>query len=278
MDISSLFQGGIIGFREGLEAFLIIAIMLEYLNKTKQQSFKKNVKKGLFIGLGASLVFGIIMFSVVTALNANSSTIAKAWESVVSLFAVILITTFIIWMIKHGRHMVKEVEDSVANNLSKKGLISIAAVMVAREGAEIVLFMAASTDKSLYSVGIVVGVLIAAALTLMIYKSLVKVNLSLIFNITLAYLILQAGFLLGYSIHEGLSFFKSINILEETHVLYAKVFNLSGTMFDHKTGAVGIPMYVLFGWYSKPEWIQFLSQYIYTILLFVFWRKTEKNN
>lgn len=276
MDISSLFQGGIIGFREGLEAFLIIAIMLEYLNKTKQQSFKKNVKQGLFVGLGSSLVFGIIMFSVVSALNANSSTIAKAWEAVVSLIAVILITTFIVWMIKHGRHMVSEVENSVASNLSRKGLISIAAVMVAREGAEIVLFMAASTDKSLYSIGIATGVLIAAALTLLIYKSLVKVNLTLIFNITLAYLILQAGFLLGYSIHEGLSFFKSINLLEETNVLYVKVFNLSGTVFDHKTGAVGIPMYVLFGWYSKPEWIQFLAQYTYTVLLFLFWRKTAK--
>lgn len=276
MDISSLFQGGIIGFREGLEAFLIIAIMLEYLNKTKQQLFKKNVKQGLFLGLGASLFLGILMFSIISALNANSSVISKAWESAVSLIAVILITTFIIWMIKHGRHMVSDVESSVANNLNKKGLVSIAAVMVAREGTEIVLFMAASTDKSIYSIGIVAGLLIAAALTLLIYKSLVKVNLSLIFNITLAYLILQAGFLLGYSIHEGLSFFKSVGILAETNMLYTKAFDLSGSILDNKNGIIGIPLYVLLGWYSKPEWIQFIAQYAYTILLFLFWRKIAR--
>jgi len=277
MDIGSVFQGSVIGFREGLEAFLIIAIMLEYLNKTRQQTFKKNVKEGLLLGIGASLIFGLIMFFVASALQQSSSTIAKAWESIVSLIAVVLITTFIIWMVKHGRHMVNEVENSVKNNLSKKGLVSIAAVMVAREGAEIVLFMMASTDKVSYSLGILFGITIAALLTFLIYKSLVRINLSVIFNITLAYLILQAGFLLGYSIHEGLSFLKSTDVLAETNVIYTKMFNLSGTVLDHKNGAVGIPLYVTLGWYSKPEWIQFISQYLYTIIIFVFWHKTAKS-
>lgn len=276
MDIGSIMQGAIIGFREGLEAFLIIVIMLEYLNKTKQQDFKKNIKQGFGLGVLISVVFGLLMFFVSKLIGNGTSEIAKAWESIVSFIAVVLITTFIVWMIKHGANMVNEVEGSVKANLSKKGLVSIAAVMVAREGAEIVLFMAASRDKSSYVIGIVLGLIIAGLLSFLIYKSLVKVNLKVIFNITLVYLILQAGFLLGYSIHEGLSYFKSIGVLSENSLILNKVFNFADTVLDHKTGVLGIPMYVTLGWYSRPEWIQFIMQYAYTFGLLGFWARFSK--
>jgi len=276
MDFSSMFQGSIIGFREGLEAFLIIAIMLEYLNKTKQTDLKKNVKQGLGLGLIISVIFGITIFSVSSLIGQSSGTIAKLWESGTSLLAVILITTFIIWMIKHGHHMVSDVENSVESNLSRKGLLSIAAVMVAREGAEVVLFMMVSRDKSSYIIGILLGLVVATILTLLIYKSLVKVNLTVVFSITLAYLILQAGFLLGYAVHEGLSYLKSMDILSETSGLFNKVYNFGDTVLDHKTGAVGIPLYVTLGWYSRPEWLQFALQYLYTFGLFGFWVRHGK--
>ena len=271
MDTASLIQGAIIGFREGLEAFLIIAIMLEYLNKTEQPLFKRNVKQGLIIGLFVSVLFGVALFFVASALGQSSDILAKAWESLVSLLAMLLITTFIVWMIKHGRHMINDIEQSTQSHLSSKGLIVLAAVMVAREGAEVVLFMVASTDKVSYVLGIAVGLIISAALAFLIYKSLIKVNLSVIFNITLAYLILQAGFLLGYAVHEGLSFFKSTGVMLESNPLFIKLYDLKATLLDHKTGAVGIPLYVLFGWYSRPEWIQFALQYLYTFSLFAVW-------
>jgi high-affinity iron transporter len=276
MDTASLIQGAIIGFREGLEAFLIIAIMLEYLNKTKQPLFKRNVKQGLIIGLFVSVLFGVALFFVASALGQSSGTLAKAWESIVSLLAMILITTFIVWMIKFGRHMVSNIELSTRSHLSRKGLIVLAAVMVAREGAEVVLFMVASTDKTSYVLGIAIGLVVSAALAFLIYKSLIKVNLSVIFNITLAYLILQAAFLLGDAVHEGLSFFKSTGVMVESNPLFTKLYDLKATLLDHKTGAVGIPLYVLFGWYSRPEWIQFVLQYLYTFSLFAVWLRYAK--
>jgi len=276
MDIGSIMQGAVIGFREGLEAFLIIIIMLEYLNKTNRQDLKRNVKQGLGLGILISLVFGLGMLGLSAFIGRSTGEMAKAWESSVSLIAVVLITTFIIWMIKHGRDMVGEIEGSVKTNLSKRGLLTIAAVMVAREGAEIVLFMAASRDKSLYVAGIAAGLLVAVVLSWLIYKSLVKVNLKTIFNITLAYLILQAGFLLGYAIHEGLSYFKSVGVLAGDNMIFEKVYNFADTVLDHKTGAVGIPLYVTIGWYSRPEWVQFMAQYLYTIGLFLYWRIISK--
>jgi high-affinity iron transporter len=97
------------------------------------------------------------------------------------------------------------------------------------------------------------------------------VRVDLIFRITLAYLILQAGFLLGYSIHEGLSAMKGYTLLSKDSLILNKAFNLSNTIFNHKDGFLGLPLNVLLGWYSKPEWIQFIVQYTYTIGIFTFW-------
>jgi len=104
----------------------------------------------------------------------------------------------------------------------------------------------------------------------------VKVNLRILFNITLAYLILQAGFLLGYGIHEGLSALGSMNLLSSESPLFIKAFDLSETIFYHKEGLLGLPMYVLFGWYSKPEILQFIMQYLYTGSLFYIWHREIK--
>ena len=118
---------------------------------------------------------------------------------------------------------------------------------------------------------LILGVLGSLILAILIHKSLVRVNLKTLFIITLAYLILQAGFLLGYSVHEGLSAAKTLEYLPADHGIYAKVYDLSGTILYHKEGILGVPLYVLVGWYSSPEWVQFLAQYIYTLALFGYW-------
>jgi high-affinity iron transporter len=112
-------------------------------------------------------------------------------------------------MIIHGRNMVTEVQNQVKINLSAIGIFSITFVMVVREGAEIVIFVFAGKYTLL---SIFTGVAFALIFCILIYFSLLRINLKILFNITLAYLILQAGFLLGYGIHEGLSALHSLNI------------------------------------------------------------------
>jgi len=259
--------GLIVGFREGLEAFLIIAIIIRYLRKTKREGSIKYVWQGAILGVVVSLVLGGILYLIARGLN-NVGPVAKLWESGASVFALILVTTFIIWMIKHGSNMTGEVEHKVQKTISNLGIMILAFAFVAREGVEIAIFTFAGS----YSIiGILVGVLISLVLTLLIFFSLVKVNLKVIFNVTLVYLILQAGFLLGYAIHEGLSAFKDLAIIDGGSFIYTKLFDLSSTVLDHKTGFLGLPMYVAFGWYSKPEIIQFVVQYAYTIGIFSYW-------
>ncbi len=266
--------GFIMGIREGLEAFLIIAIMLEYLNKTNRKENKVQVYQGLGIGILASLVFGLLLFGVSNLLGANSDNLGKLWEFAASFAALILITTFIVFMIKNRSSITQDIRNKMEVTLSKTGIIMLAAVMVAREGAEVSLFAFSSTDQGVYIFGALTGIVVSAVLAFLIYKSLIKVNLKTIFNITLFYLILQAGFMLGYSVHELLSFLKAEEILSSSSWIFTKLFDLSDTFLYHKEQPVGIILYVLIGWYSKPEIVQFVIQYVYTgALLYLFFKK-----
>ncbi|MBW1643145.1 MAG: FTR1 family protein [Deltaproteobacteria bacterium] len=257
----------IMGFREGLEAFLLIAIILKYISKVNQPDLKSKVLQGSIVGLIISLMLGMLLNAISTSLGGAES-LTKVWESVASLIALVLVTMFIFWMIRHGRDIAKHVEGQVEKNLSAYGLFFISLVIVAREGTEIAIFSFAG--KYPFS-PVATGVLASFALTVLIFYSLVKINIGLLFKITLAYLILQAGYLLGYTFHEGFSALKEYEMISGENIIFAKAFDVSKTIFSHKDGIVGIPLHVVFGWYSKPEWIQFIIQYMYTILVFVFW-------
>lgn len=261
--------GLIMGFREGLEAFLIIAIILQYLSHIKKEESKKYVYQGSIAGIILSTVLGGMLYVLSNALN-RTDEFAKIWESAASLVALSFVTVFIFWMIKHGRNMVSEIQNQVKHNLSNAGLFGISFIMIAREGTEIAIF----TFAAKYTlISIILGIFAALILSILINKSLVKVNLKHLFNITLGYLILQAGFLLGYSIHEGLSALKALSMISESNLLLIKAFDLSKTIFNHKEGLIGLPLYVFFGWYSKPEWIQLILQYSYSFGMFAIWHK-----
>ncbi len=267
-----LLPGFIMGFREGLEAFLIIALMLGYLTKSNKPELRRNVYMGLGIGILASLIFGVGLFLISKLIGDLDTNIAKLWESLASIIAVLLISSFIYWMIKHKNSIVNEIKSKVDLNPSKIGITLLAAVMVAREGAEIVLFNFTALDTSSYLTGTILGVMLALVVVFLISKSIINVNLKFIFNITLIYLILQAGFLIGYSVHEFLSYLKAVEILDSTNIVYTKLFDLSDTFLYHKEKIVGIILYATLGWYSKPEVLQFIIQYGYTsyfIYLFV---------
>jgi high-affinity iron transporter len=268
--------GFIMGIREGLEAFLIIAIMLEYLNKTNRKTDKKFVFQGLGYGIGASIVFGLILFGISSLIGDGNTNVAKLWEFGASFFALALITTFVVFMLKNRNNIVNDIKSKMSSSISKKAIILLTTVMVAREGAEIVLFTIASVEKASYTLGAVSGVLLSAVIVFLIYKSLIKVNIKTIFNITLVYLILQAGFMLGYSFHELFSYFKAESIIDSGHWIYTKAYDLSDTFLNHKDKPVGIMLYATIGWYSKPEIFQFVIQYLYSISLLVFFIKSSK--
>ena len=274
--MTQIVPGFVVGLREGLEAFLIITLILEYLNKLGKRELQTSVKRGLFAGISISIIFGVGLWIVTVSLENGNDAVSKLWETVASLITVLLISYFIYWMIQHGKNLVTEVHTSVDSNLSSRGLLLLSTVAVAREGAEIALFAFSAESKAIYLTGNLSGVLFAAVLAFLIYKSLVKVDIGLIFRITLLYLILQAGYLFGYAIHEFLSALKTLEVLSADSAIFHKLYDVSGSVLDHKKGIIGISLNVLIGWYSKPEVIQAMLQLIYIAAFGGIWLRANQ--
>lgn len=270
--MTNFLPGLIMGFREGLEAFLIIVIIIRYLDKVNKNDLKKNLYIGVAIGIAISFLVGGVLYLLSQAIGTIDH-LENIWAGGASLVALALVTTFIIWMIKNGTNMTKQVEITAAKSLSNLGIILISAMMVSREGAEIAIFTFAGKYSLL---SITIGIILSLAFTTLIFYSLVKVNIKTIFNVTLVYLIVQAGFLLGYSIHEGLSALKEIGYIANDSFILTKAFDFSNTILNHEEGLLGIPLHVLTGWYSTPEWVQFITQYSYTSLMLLLWYKVRK--
>ena len=273
--LANMVPGIILGLREGLEAFLIISIMLKYLEKIDRPDLEKPVKLGMLIGIAGSVVIGLAIWGAVALLKGSSENIGKLWESVASIAGLALLSTFIFWMMKHGKTMTTDVQRQVAAKVSRTGIGSLAAVVVLREGVEISLFAFSSAGEEAYVIGVVIGVALAAVLAYLIFRSLVRVNLAALFTITLGYLVLQAGYLLGYAVHEFLSALKDLGTTDSGSWVYVKAFNLADTVLDHKTGALGVPLNVLLGWYSRPEWVQACLHYGYVAAMLILWWRTS---
>ncbi len=226
---------------------------------------------GVYAGILTSIILGLLLMAISSTIGGLKTT-AKLWESVAGLIAVMLVTTFVIWMIQHGSKIKDHIENAATVALTKNSVMLLTLFMVAREGTEIAIFSFAGKYAA---TPVILGLAISIALVLLINYSLIRVNLKTIFIITLAYLVIQAGYLFGYSIHEGLSAAKSLGWLQESNPVFSKAFNLSETILNHKEGLLGLPLNVILGWYSKPEWIQFILQYSYTFLLFRYWYKRK---
>ena len=268
-----LFSGLILGLREGLEAFLIIGIMMRFLVKVGRTDLRRSVRTGLIAGLIGSAGIGVALWGVTVLVGGAGGTVGKIWESTASLAGLLLLSTFVYWMMKHGKTVVEDVQNQVDSNLTKWGVLGLSTVVVLREGAEIALFAFSSVSRQSYVIGIFAGVLGAALLAYLISRSLVRVNLSVLFTLTLIYLILQAGYLLGYAVHELISALSVTGAISSDSALLVKVFNFQGSVLDHKAGAIGIALNVLIGWYSRPEWIPFILHYAYVVVMFVLWSR-----
>ncbi|MFA6524838.1 MAG: FTR1 family protein [Patescibacteria group bacterium] len=260
-------------FREGLEASLILVLVFKYLSKTANHHLNRSVINGAIAAVLFSLSVGFLLVSISMQFNPQNE-IGKLWESVASLIAVVTVSVFIVWMIRNGSGIKQYVEQKTALALTKSGLFTVSFMLIAREGVEIALFSFAG--KYNY-ISIVVGLLISCVVAFVIYHSLVSINTSSLFKVTLVYIIIQAGYLCGYGVHEGLSALNSAGYIESENLLLSVPFDYSETIMNHKEGIIGLPLNLLLGWYAKPELLQFIIQYVFTISIFVYWYRDSKN-
>ena len=193
----------VIALREGLEASLIIGILMAYLVKSGRSHQARSIWVGTGLAVVLSLAFGAILSFTSATLTDEQE---ELFAGLTGLAAVGLVTWMIFWMKSASKSIRKELEDRASSALSASGLAIAAFVAVIREGLETSLFLyttfRSGTDAFTGTVGLVLGLITAIGLGYGIYRGAIRFNLSKFFAISGIALILVAGNVLDYSLHE----------------------------------------------------------------------------
>ena len=195
----------VIALREGLEAALIVGILVAYLVRSERRHLLKPLWSGVAIAIAASLGFGAILSFTSAELTPGGE---ELFAGLTSFIAVGLVTWMVFWMKRAARTLRDELHGKVDSAIMG-GPISLALVAffaVAREGLETALFIYTNFKTvgaaSSATVGLVLGLALAVALGYLIYNRSVKLNLSKFFTVTGVALIIVAAGVLSYGVHE----------------------------------------------------------------------------
>ncbi len=214
-----MFANFMIGLREGLEAALIIGILIAYLKKTDRLSHAPKI----FYGVAAAIITSVLAGLGLSALEANATeTLEVAITGITSVIAVIFVTWMVFWMAKTARHLNKELHSKVDQALGTGGvaLFLISYFTVVREGIETSIFLwtAAKTtgEQGLAWIGAFAGLVAAGILGYWIYKGMLRINLGRFFKYTGSYLLVLTAGILAYAIGE----FSELGWVPETALAY----------------------------------------------------------
>jgi high-affinity iron transporter len=195
-------QAFIITLREGLEAFLIVAISLAYLRKTG----RKQLVPAVHWGIGLSIVI-----SIGAAWLFSKASNQALWEGILALTAAVLVATLIVHMWRHGKRLKREIEtrlESSALQIGTRAFIGVflfTVLMITREGMETALLMGTlifQNSAASITAGASLGVLSAAFVAFLWSRYGHRVNLALFFQVTALFLAVFVVQLSIYGFHE----------------------------------------------------------------------------
>jgi len=192
--------GFLIGFREALEAALIVGVLISLLYRTKRELMAKWVWCGVVLALIASVLTWMIFEIFVGEFSKKNE---ELFEGLLYLVAAILITTVILHVIGHAS---KEVLENKAENAIEIreafGIGLLAFVSVWREGVETVIFIGAGTESSSAITGLFIGIVLAAAIGYVLFATTKNLDIRFMFNVSTSLLIGFAAYLVMKAIHE----------------------------------------------------------------------------
>jgi len=276
-----------LAFREGIEAVLVIVIILLYLKNTDQRFYYKYVYLGSILAILSSLVFAIVF----TALFGGfTGTAEQIFEGIAFIISGIFVVTLVLWMSKEGPKMKSHLEKKVKYSIESGKVLSIAVltyIIIIREGIELVLLLTGATSVgSLNQVDVIIGSLaglgISVGIGLLIYYGVKNINLSKFFKVTNVILILFVAGLITYGIHELIEAGVVNPIIQEVwnikHILPEK-FPDGNALTPEWLEVIGSLLKALFGYNANPSLLEII---IYpSILLLIgiislkLWKRTS---
>ena len=277
-----------LAFREGLEAILIVAILLLYLKNTNQRKYNKYVYLGAIFAILASVLFAVLF---IWLFGGFSGTLEQVFEGSTFIISGIFLITLILWISKEGPKLKQNLEERIEESIQKQKVFSIfilTFVIIIREGIELVLLLTgASSIGTLSALDVIVGSLIGLGVALVIgfltYYGVRTINISKFLKITNVILIFFAAGLIIYGIHEFVEAGIFNPIIEEVwnlKLILPESFPDGNPSTPEFLEIIGALLKALFGYNANPSLLEVI---VYPIILvgiglisLKMWKKNSK--
>jgi high-affinity iron transporter len=267
----------LLSLREGLEAALIIGIVLGAVNKIR----RNDLTPAVWLGILSAVIVSILTAVILTAFGMSLEDKAEQiFEGITMLIAAGILTWMIFWMGKQARFLKSELEAGVnkaAASTGKRAVFWLAFVAVVREGVELAIFITAAlfagssveANSNIIQVlaGTILGLGTAALLGYTIFATTVRLDLRRFFQVTGLLLILFAAGLVAHGVHE-------FNEAGWIPAIVEHVWDVN--MILDENSLVGELLKTLFGYNGNPSLTEILAYFAYIATVFVFWRRDNK--
>lgn len=256
-----MLAAALLTLREGLEAALIVSILLSYLRQIERQQ----LRSWIWVAVGVASTLSLALAIGLQVVGAGFEGVTEqVFEGLVMLLAVGVLTWMIFWMRYQARYIKQGLETDVLLAVRRDhhwGLFGIAFLAVFREGVETALFLTAASfasDGLSILVGGVVGLGAAVAIGWLIHAGMANLNVRAFFNVTSALLLIFAAGLFAHGIHE----------LQEAGwmpIYVERIWNLKPFLDDGSL--VGSLMRTLVGYNDDPSLLEVISYISYWIVV-----------
>jgi len=268
-----MFPGFLIGFREALEASLIVGIVIGYLRYTNRGAYILSVWRAV----GAAVIASVITAWLFSTFLEKFSGVQEEWfEGVLMLTGAVLITSAVLNLISHLRSR-EEVETRVESTLTRTGMMGLSFLVffsVLREGVETVLFLSAVyvVVPDNHRIGVLVGIAAALLIGWALFRGLVRLNLKHFFTTTSLLLVLFAAGLTAHGVHE-LQEAGAITFLTDTAWNINPALRPDGTYpLLHDNGAIGSVLKGALGYNGDPTRAEVFAYGGYLAILILLWK------
>ncbi|MDQ3877115.1 MAG: FTR1 family protein [Actinomycetota bacterium] len=255
-------SGFLIMLREGLEAALIVAIVLAYLKRLGMERHFRSVWAGVAVATVLAVIAGIAVFALLGDLHGTAEPVT---EGLIAFTSAGVLTWMIFWMGRQARHIKGELHAKVDRALisgSAIGLATIAFAAILREGLESALYLVSTTvgqrSNAQELIGGLLGLAGATVLGYLLYSGSRKVNLRVFFRATGILIVLFAAGLVSKGIHE----FQEVGVFGTAN---AHIWTLSWHFLNPSYGWMGETLNGLFGIYPSPSLEMFLFHLLYLV-------------